>query len=81
MQYTYTDDPLVRALRGDDGSIESNQRRQRLGHPVGYHGHGAEHGTNLQHGNAHPDERTSTHHRTRANERELWPALTRCPNC
>lgn len=50
------------ALRGDNGSIESNQRRQSLGHPVSYHSHGAEHRANLQHGNTHPDTHTFTHH-------------------
>ncbi len=58
---TYTDDPLVSAVRGDDGSIESNQRRQSLGHPVSYHSHGAEHRTNLQHWNTHPETHTFTH--------------------
>lgn len=57
---TYTDDPLVCAIRGDDGSIESNERRQSLGHPVSYHSHGAEHSTNLEHWNSHPDTHTFT---------------------
>ena len=52
------------ALRRDDGSIESNQRRQGLGHPVSYHSHGAEHRTNLQHGNTHPDAHTFTQSET-----------------
>lgn len=49
------------AIRGDDGSIESNQRWQSLGHPVSYHSHGAEHRANLQHGNTHPNTHTFTH--------------------
>lgn len=58
---TYTDDPLMCAIRGDDGSIESNQRWQSLGHPVSDHSHGAEHRANLQHGNTHPNTHTFTH--------------------
>lgn len=47
VQDTYTNDPLVCAVGGDDGSIESDQRRERLRHPVSDHSHGAEHGTDL----------------------------------
>lgn len=49
------------ALRGDDGSVESNQWWQSLRHPVRNHSHGAEHRANLQHGNTHPDMHTFTH--------------------
>lgn len=79
VQNTYTNNPLVCAVGGDDGSIESDQRWQSLRHPVSYHRHGAEHGTDLQHGNTHPDVSTFTF--TKKNTGKLGLALTHSPNC
>lgn len=50
---THTDDPFRGACAGDGGSIKPHQRGQCLGHPIGDHGHGAEHRANLQERNAH----------------------------
>lgn len=72
IQNTYTNDPLMCALGGDDGSIESNERWQSLRHPVSYHSHGAEHRTNLQHGNTHPDAHTFTHTTHAQTENSDW---------
>ena len=71
VQNTYTNDPLVSALGLDDGSIEADQRRQSLRHPVGHHRHGAEHRADLQHGDTHAE---------RARKHKLWLPLTRRPS-
>lgn len=49
---TYTDYSL-RGAAVRYGLVEADERGQGLGHPVGHHGHGAEHCSNLQHGHAH----------------------------
>lgn len=77
VENTYTNNPLVCAVGGDDGSIEPDQRWQSLRHPVSYHSHGAEHGTDLQHGNTHPDMHTLT---VSAEKQKLGLALTHSPN-
>lgn len=51
--HTHTDNPFWAPPSGDGGPIESHQRRQSLRHPVGHHGHRAEHCSNLQHGDTH----------------------------
>lgn len=77
-QNTYADDPLMCALGRNDGSIEPDQWRQGLGHPVSDHGHGAKHCTNLQHGNTHPD----THvHIPQTLTGKLSCAFTHRPKC
>lgn len=51
--HTHTDNPLWAPPSGDGSPIESHQGRQGLRHPVGHHGHRAEHRSDLQHGDAH----------------------------
>lgn len=41
--HTHADNPFWGAPSGDGGPVESHQRGQSLRHPVGHHGHGAEH--------------------------------------
>ncbi|KAL6460508.1 hypothetical protein MHYP_G00304740 [Metynnis hypsauchen] len=52
-RFTHADDPLRGTPTRDGGAVEPHKRGQCLGHPVGDHGHGAEHRSNLQQWHTH----------------------------